>query len=106
MPRPVNRRVAAARVALALAISGISGAACYDYHAADVTAVRPSDIVHVVLSPEAAVALRSSIGPNASTLEARVIGVDQERLRLAVTQVERSVGPEEFLRGEPLELPL
>lgn len=89
-----------------LALSGLCGTACYEYHAADVGAVRPSEVVHVVLSPEAAVALKPSIGPNALTLDARVIGLEAERLRLAVTQIERSVGPEEFLPGEPLDLPL
>jgi hypothetical protein len=89
-----------------LAVSGLFGTGCYAYHAADVAAVRPSEVVHVVLSPEAAVALKPSIGPNALTLDARVIGLEAERLRLAVTQIERSVGPEEFLQGEPLDLPL
>ena len=89
-----------------LAVSGFFGTACYEYHAADVAAVRPSEVIHVVLSPEAAVALKPSIGPNASTLDARVIGVEADRLRLAVTQIARSVGPEEFLQGEQLELPL
>ena len=86
-------------------VSGLSGAACYSYHTADATVVRPSETVHVVLSPEAAVALKSSIGPNASTLDGRVLDVESDRLRLAVTQIERSIGPEEFLQGEQLELP-
>lgn len=89
-----------------VALCGIDAAACYDYHPADVAAVHPSEIVHVVLSPEAAVALRTSIGPNASSVDGRVLSVESDRVRLAVTRIARSTGPEEFLHGEPLELPL
>ena len=106
MSRSMSRRLVAPSLVLTLAVSGMSGTACYEYRSAEVAAVRPAEVVHVVLSPEAAVALKPSIGPNASTLDARVLGVEADRLRLAVTQIARSAGPEEFLEGEPLELPL
>jgi hypothetical protein len=107
MSGPVNRaRTSIAAASLLLAVAVVSGTACYEYQAADASAVRATEVVHVVLSPEAAVALKADIGANASTLDGRVVWVDSDRVRLAVRQIGRSIGPEEFLSGEELDLPL
>jgi len=70
-----------------------------------VTDVRPDATVHVVLSAEAATALAGTIGPNATSIDGRVMSVDARTLRLAATQIARAVGPEEFLRDEPIDVP-
>src|SRR5262249_27513446 len=78
---------------------------CYEYREARVTDVRPDATVHVVLSAEAATALAGTIGPNATAIDGRVMSVDTRTLRLSATQIARAVGPEEFLRDEPIDVP-
>jgi hypothetical protein len=78
---------------------------CYEYHTASPTDVRPAETVHVVLSSDASTALASTIGPNATSIDGRVLAVDSNRMRLAVTQIARAVGPEEFLQNEPIDVP-
>ena len=89
-----------------LAVSVLSETACYGYDAAELGAVRPAQTVHMTLSPEAAVALRPAIGPNAATLDGRVLAVEPDHLRIALTQIVRTTGPEEFLHYEPIDVPL
>lgn len=83
----------------------LTGTACYEYHSASAFAVRPGETVHLVLSPEATTSLASTIGPNATALDGRVVTVDGSAVRLSVTQIARSVGPEEFLKSEPIDVP-
>lgn len=80
-------------------------AGCYEYREARVTDVRPDATVHVVLSAEAATALAVTIGPNATSIDGRVMSVDARTMRLAATEIARAVGPEEFLRNEPIDVP-
>jgi hypothetical protein len=80
-------------------------AGCYQYHDAVATSVRPDERVHIVLSSDASSSLASTIGPNATSIDGRVLSVDSNRMRLAVTQIARAVGPEEFLQSEPLDVP-
>lgn len=101
----MTRRNATRSLALMLAVSVLSETACYGYNAAEVSAVRPSQTVHVTLSPEAAVALKPAIGPNAATLDGRVLAVESDHLRIALTQIVRTTGPEEFLQYEPIDVP-
>ena len=79
--------------------------ACYQYHDASPTAVRPDETVHVVLSGEASTTLAGTIGPNATSIDGRVMAVDSIRMRLAVTQIARAVGPEQFMQSEPIDVP-
>lgn len=102
----MTRRNATKALAVMLAVSVLPGTACYQYSARELTELRPSETVHVTLSPEAAVALKPAIGPNASTLDGRVLAVEPDHLRIALTQIERTVGPEEFLQYEPVDVPL
>jgi hypothetical protein len=91
--------------ALALAIVAVPTAACYEYQATPADAIRPAQTVHVELTPGGTASLASTIGPNATTLDGRVLSVDPNRFRLALTQIARSVGPEEFLKNEPIDVP-
>ena len=72
----------------------VAGTGCYEYHSASIASVRPTETVHVALSPEATVSLASTIGPNATMLDGEVLSVDANTLRLAVTQIARAVGPD------------
>ena len=83
----------------------LMSSACYQYHDVALTAVRPSAEVHVVLSAEASTSLARAIGPNASAIDGRVLSVGDRTMRLAATQIARVVGPEEFLRNEPIDVP-
>ena len=100
MTRHPSRRT----LVLFFAVPVITGTACYQYSTTPISAVRPDETVHVVLSPEASASLVSSIGPNATTIDGKILGVNGTTLRLAVTQVARSSGPEEFLMNEPLDV--
>lgn len=82
-----------------------TGTACYEYHSASPSAVHPGETVHLVLSPEASSSLASTIGPNATALDGRVVAADGGTLRLALTQIARSVGPEEFLKDQVIDVP-
>jgi len=82
-----------------------ASSACYQYREASPTAVRPDETVHVVLSSDASTSLAGSIGPNATSLDGRVVAVDSGRMRLAVTQIARALGPDQFLESEPIDLP-
>jgi hypothetical protein len=82
-----------------------ASAACYQYHDASPTAVRPEETVHVVLSGEASTTMAGTIGPNATSIDGRVMAVDSIRMRLAVTQIARGAGPEEFMQSEPIDVP-
>jgi hypothetical protein len=100
--RRVSRYV---RTLMAAVPALAAGTGCYEYNAASVTGVRPGETVHLVLSPSGSTALATAIGPNATTLDGRILRGDSGQLTLAVTQIERSVGPEEFMRDEAITIP-
>jgi len=83
----------------------LTAMACYEYQPSSVSAIHRDERVHVVLSQDASASLASSIGPNATSLDGRVLSVDATSVRLAVTQIARAAGPEEFLKDEPIEVP-
>jgi hypothetical protein len=82
-----------------------AGTACYEYRDARLADVRPSETVHVVLSTEGSSALASTIGPNATSIDGRVLSIDGRTMRVAITQIARVMGPEEFLGNEPVDVP-
>jgi hypothetical protein len=84
----------------------LTGTACYEYHSASAADIHPGETVHLVLRSDASSALAATIGPNATTLDGRVVTVDASAVRLAVNQIARSAGPEEFLKNEPIDVPL
>lgn len=82
-----------------------ASSACYQYHEASPTALRPDETVHVILSSDASSSLASAIGPNATSIDGRVMAIDSNHMRLAATQIARAFGPEEFLQNEPIDVP-
>src|SRR5262249_55795609 len=82
-----------------------AGTACYEYHDASLAEVRPDVSGHVVLSASGSTALASTIGPNATSIDGRVLSISGGTMRLAATQIARAIGPEEFLQNEPIEVP-
>lgn len=78
---------------------------CYEYNSTAIGSIRPNETVHLELSPSGSASLASMIGPNATMLDGRVLAIDSNRLRLAVTQIARRVGPEQYLKDEPIDVP-
>lgn len=101
----MTSRLRSRGLVLLASVPVLAGTGCYEYHSASIASVRPTETVHVALSPEATVSLASTIGPNATMLDGEVLSVDANTLRLAVTQIARAVGPEEFLKNEPIDVP-
>jgi hypothetical protein len=62
--------------------------------------------VYVDLTAPGAAALAPTIGPNATALNGRVLRRTGDDLTLAVTQIDRSSGPEQFLKGDPISFSL
>lgn len=83
----------------------VAGTGCYEYRSADVSGVRTGETVHLVLNRSGSAALAPAIGPSATSLDGRVLRDDAGELMLAVTQIDRSVGPEEFMRNESIVVP-
>jgi hypothetical protein len=90
---------------LLVLVAASLGSGCYQYREMSATAVRPDETVRVILTSDASSSLASTIGPNATSLDGRVVSVDSTRMRLAVTQIARAVGSEEFLQFEPIDVP-
>jgi hypothetical protein len=84
----------------------LAGSGCYEYHDGKLSDLRPNATVHVVLSAEATTSLASVIGPNATAVDGQVVSIDTTTMRLAVTQIARAIGPEEFVHDEPLDVPI
>lgn len=84
----------------------VAGTACYQYQTTRSDAVQPGQIVHVDLTAPGAAALAPTIGPNATALNGRVLTRAGDDLTLAVTQIDRSNGPEQFLKGDPVSFSL
>ena len=84
----------------------IVGTGCYQYQEFRTDALQTGQTVHVSLTAPGAVSLAPSIGANATGLNGRVTSRAGTDLTLALTQIDRSNGPEQFLRDEPLTLSL
>lgn len=83
----------------------VAGTGCYQYEQAPATALRPGQAVHIELTSSGTASMASTIGPSAAAIDGRVISADATTVRLAATQIVRLVGPEEFLRDEPIAIP-
>jgi hypothetical protein len=94
-----------AKVLIAAVPVLVAGTGCYEYQQSPSTALRPGQSVHVELTSSGTSSLVPTIGPNAQGIDGRVITSDATRLSLAATQIVRTVGPEEFLRNEPISIP-
>ena len=83
----------------------LAGTGCYEYQASSLSSVKPGESVHLVLNQEGAASLASSIGPNAASLDGKIIRTSPTEVTVAITQIVRTVGPEEFMKDEPLSVP-
>ena len=83
-----------------------AGTACYQYRTVGPEAVQPGQTVHLDLTAPGATALASAIGPNATALNGRVLTRAGNDVTLAVTQIDRANGPEQFLKGDPIGISL
>jgi hypothetical protein len=101
-----NRYLKNAKILMATVPAMLAGTGCYEYQSSSVTSVRPGQTVHLVLNRAGAASLASSIGPNAATVDGKIIGNSSDGLHLSVTEITRSVGPEEFMKDEPLTVPV
>ena len=84
----------------------LTGTACYQYRTSGPDAVQPGQVVRVDLTAPGAAALASSIGPNATALNGRVLTRAGNDVTLAVTQINRGAEPEQFLKGDPISFSL
>lgn len=84
----------------------LAGAACYQYTSSGPDGVQPGRIVHVDLTAPGAATLASTIGPNATALNGRVLTRAGDDVTIALTQIDRGLAPEQFLKGEPISLSL
>jgi hypothetical protein len=83
-----------------------AGAGCYQYRTSGPDAVQPGQVVHVDLTAPGAATLASTIGPNATALNGRVLTRAGNDVTLAVTQIDRGAAPEQFLKGDPISFSL
>jgi hypothetical protein len=88
------------------AVPVLTGTACYQYRAAPVESIEVGKIVHATLTADGTREAVSMLGPAATGIEARVVSRTPADVTFAVTRIERSYGPEQFLRDEPVTLPL
>jgi hypothetical protein len=93
-------------IIVAAGIGALTNAGCYGYRILEAGRVRPGQTVHVTLTPSGAAELASTIGPNATSIDGRVLSASDSGVTIAVTQIARTVGPEEFMRDEPVGIPL
>lgn len=84
----------------------LAGTACYQYTSSGPEGIQPGRIVRVDLTAPGAATLASTIGPDATALNGRVLTRAGDDVTLAVTQIDRANGPEQFLKGDPIALTL
>jgi hypothetical protein len=101
-----DRYLKNAKFILATVPTLLVGTGCYQHERSSMAAVRPGQTVRLVLTTERAASLASSIGPHATTVDGKIIGNSAAGRLLSVTQITRSSGPEEFMKDEPLTIPM
>jgi hypothetical protein len=101
--RSRSARAAALTAVLAAAV-GASG--CFAYRSAPPAAVRVGQEVRVTLTPAGAEEIRQQVGPRVETLGGRVIAPRDSVLTVAVTQLSRARGSDEFWTGDSVIVPI
>jgi hypothetical protein len=91
-------------VAVIAAAVGVPG--CFAYRAADPAAVRPGQEVRVTLTPAGAAEVTPQVGPRVEMLDGRLIAPRDSALAVAVTQLTRGRGGEEFWTGDSVIVPV
>lgn len=67
--------------------------------------VRPGERVSVVLVPSEAPALAPLLGPDAASVQGKLTALAPADMTIALTQIARGSGPEQFLSDQPVTLP-
>lgn len=88
-------------VALVVLASG-----CFAYRPADPTGLRTGEAVRVELTSSGAQELTQQVGPRVESMNGRVLGPRDSTLVLAVSQLTRSRGMEEFWTGDSVAVPV
>jgi len=81
-------------------------AGCYKYRPLDSALPAQGSSVQVSLTPEGTEQVIRRYGPNIRQLEAKVLDVRQDTLKLAVRVARTSEGLESYFNGDTLTLPL
>jgi hypothetical protein len=84
----------------------VAGTACYEYRSAPVESIEVGKVIHATFTPDGSRAAVAALGPQAAGIEARVVSRTAADVTFAVSRIERAVGPEQFLRDEPVTLPI
>jgi hypothetical protein len=78
---------------------------CFAYRPADLGGVRAGESVRVELTPVGTQEITQQVGPRVETLGGRVIFPRDSSLVVAVRQITRSRGMEEFWTGDSVTVP-
>lgn len=81
-------------------------AGCFAYRPSEPTRVRTGEVVRVAVTPHGAQQLTHQVGPRVESLAGRVIHPRDSALIVAVREVTRSRGGEEFWTGDSVSVPL
>jgi hypothetical protein len=79
---------------------------CFAYRPSESSRVRMGDVVRVSVTPQGAEQLTRQVGPRVASLGGRVIQPRDTALVVAVSEVTRSRGTEEFWTGDSVSVPL
>jgi hypothetical protein len=91
---------------LVAVLPALAGLGCYEYTDTTSAGLHPGEVVRVALTAPGSAALAPAIGPGATSLGGRVMSLAPNDMTIALTEIDRSVGPEQFLAGEPISVPL
>ena len=86
--------------------AAIQAAGCFAYRPSDPSHVRMGEVVRVAVTPRGAEQLTQQVGPRVETLAGRVIHPRDTALVVAVSELTRSRGAEEFWTGDSVSVPL
>jgi hypothetical protein len=102
----VGRELIGVRRAVGVVASAVMAGGCFAYRPADLGGVRAGEAVRVELTPSGTQELTQQVGPRVETLDGRVIFPRDSSLVVAVRQITRSRGMEEFWTGDSVTVPV
>jgi hypothetical protein len=102
----MRERAVRARTLTVAVTAAVSACGCFAYRTAEPTALRAGEEVRVMLTPAGAAELTEQVGPRVETLDGRVIGPRDSALAVAVTQLTRGRGSDEFWTGDSVIVPV
>lgn len=101
-----GRQFVGVRRAVGVAVTAVLAGGCFAYRPADPTGLRTGEAVRVELTPSGAQEITQQLGPRVESLDGRVVGPLDSALVLAVRQLTRSRGAEEFWTGDSVTVPV